>query len=31
LRNRAMIWVIGDVHGMLDPLKRLMTELFELH
>jgi len=26
-----MIWVIGDVHGMLDPLKRLMTELFELH
>ncbi len=26
-----MIWVIGDIHGMLDPLKRLMTKLMELH
>ncbi len=26
-----MIWVIGDIHGMLDPLKRLLTRLMELH
>ena len=26
-----MIWVIGDIHGMFDPLKRLMTKLMELH
>ncbi len=26
-----MIWVIGDIHGMFDPLKRLMTRLIELH
>jgi serine/threonine protein phosphatase 1 len=26
-----MIWVIGDIHGMLDPLKRLLTKLMELH
>jgi serine/threonine protein phosphatase 1 len=26
-----MIWVIGDIHGMFDPLKRLMTKLTELH
>jgi hypothetical protein len=22
-----MIWVIGDIHGMFDPLKRIMTEI----
>ncbi len=26
-----MIWVIGDIHGMFDPLKRLVTRLMELH
>ncbi len=26
-----MIWVIGDIHGMFDPLKRLMSKLMELH
>ncbi len=26
-----MIWVIGDIHGMFDPLKRLTTKLMELH
>ncbi len=26
-----MIWVIGDIHGMYDPLKRLLTKLMELH
>jgi len=26
-----MIWVIGDIHGMFDPLKRLITELQANH
>ena len=26
-----MIWVIGDIHGMFDPLKRLVNKLMERH
>ena len=26
-----MIWVIGDIHGMLDPLKKIITEIRKLH
>lgn len=26
-----MIWAIGDIHGMFDPLKRLLNKLMELH
>ncbi|MCP4657189.1 MAG: hypothetical protein GY856_17410 [bacterium] len=26
-----MIWAIGDIHGMFDPLKRLLTKIMELH
>lgn len=27
MEQRPTIWVVGDIHGMYDPLKRLITEL----
>jgi serine/threonine protein phosphatase 1 len=27
MEERETIWVVGDIHGMYDPLKRLITEL----
>jgi len=27
MEKRPTIWVVGDIHGMYDPLKRLITEL----
>jgi serine/threonine protein phosphatase 1 len=26
-----MIWAIGDIHGMLDPLIRLISKIFDIH